>query len=420
MLARNKMAEQLDVRRPGFTLERPFYVDPDYYQLDLEAIWYRSWLFVGHACEIKKRGQWVTAQVGDYSIVVLRDGEGGVRAFHNSCRHRGSRICSAAKGSSVRLVCPYHQWSYGLDGRLMKARRMGDDLDLSLYGLKPVHCEVLCGYIFVCFADQAPDFAPVRALLQPYLARHGLERTKVAAEVSIVEEANWKLVWENNRECYHCAGNHPELCRTFPEAPTVAGVSHSIDDPHIVDLWNRCEAAGLPSRYHLSDDGAYRAVRVPLLGQAVSYTMSGEAAVRQPLGDLGFDGIGALLLFHFPTIWNHVLADQTISFQLAPLGPRQTRLTTRWLVHEDAVEGIDYDLANLTEVWNATNDQDRRITEENQKGILSPAYEPGPYAPDDENGVAQFVEWYGAVMTQFLAVEFDRLRNPAPRLVDVA
>ena len=274
MLTRDKMAEQLSVRRPGFGLERDFYVDAEHYRLDLEAIWYRTWLFVGHASEIKRRGAWMTVQVGDYSVIVLRDGTGSVRAFHNTCRHRGSRICSAAKGHAARLVCPYHQWSYGLDGRLMKARRMGEDLDLSLYALKPVHCEILCGYVFLCLAQDAPDFAPVGALVRPYLAQHGLERMKVAAQTIIVEKANWKLVWENNRECYHCAGNHPELCRTFPEAPAVAGISKAESDPEIMALWQACEAAGLPSRYLLAKDGQYRAVRVPLLGDAVSYTMS--------------------------------------------------------------------------------------------------------------------------------------------------
>lgn len=413
MDARTEMVERLGRRRTGFSLDRAFYTDLDFHQLDMETIFHRTWLFAGHDCELPRRGSYVTLQVGEYPVIVVRGGDGEVRAFHNSCRHRGSRICSAESGTVVRLVCPYHQWSYGLDGRLMRGRKMGEGFDPSLYGLKPVHARKSGGYVFVCLAETAPDFEPFRAALEPYLARHGLAEAKVAFRSTIVEQGNWKLVWENNRECYHCAGNHPELCRTFPEASAVSGVSGAESVPEIVELWGRCEAAGLPSRFRLSSDGQHRLVRVPLIGDAESYTMSGAPAVRRPLADgLAEPRIGALLMFHYPSTWNHVLGDHAVSFQVMPLGPRQTALTTRWLVHKDAVEGVDYDVEDLTRVWTATNDQDRRIVEENQKGINSPAYEPGPYAPEDEGGTAQFVDWYCATMGQGL--------KPAARSLRVA
>ena len=121
---------------------------------------------------------------------------------------------------------------------------------------------------------------PFRAAVEPYLAPHRLREAKVAFQSTIVENGNWKLVWENNRECYHCAANHPELCRTFPEAPTVSGVEGAMNDPLISAHWARCEALGLPSRFEISTDGQYRATRVPLMRDAVSYTMSGKAAVQ--------------------------------------------------------------------------------------------------------------------------------------------
>jgi Rieske 2Fe-2S family protein len=109
--------------------------------------------------------------------------------------------------------------------------------------------------------------------------------------------------------------------------------------------------------------------------EAVSYTMSGKAAVRRPLSDsVSEPNIGSLLLFHYPTTWNHILGDHAISFRVLPLGPMQTQVTTKWLVHRDAVEGVDYTREELTTVWNATNDQDRRIVEENQRGVSSPAF----------------------------------------------
>ncbi len=101
-----------------------------------------------------------------------------------------------------------------------------------------------------------------------------------------------------------------------------------------------------------------------------------------------------MLLFHYPSTWNHLLSDHAVTFRVLPLGPKQTQVTTKWLVHRDAVEGVDYSMDELTAVWIATNDQDRRIVEENQRGVSSPAYEPGPYSPVHEDGVMQFVEWY--------------------------
>jgi Rieske 2Fe-2S family protein len=404
----------LGSRKRGFSLPRPFYTDPGLHRLDLEELFYRDWVFAAHDCELPKRGSWVTLEIGEYSIVVVRSGDSEIRAFHNSCRHRGSRICAAGSGTSARLVCPYHQWAYRLNGELAFARDMGPGFDNGAYGLKPVACESVGGWIFVCLAASPPDLAPFRDMALPYLARHRLAEAKVAHQTRIVEKGNWKLVWENNRECYHCSASHPELCRTFPESPAVTAMEGAEGDPSIVAHWRRCEAAGLPSLFRIADDCQYRLVRMPLIGDAVSFTMSGTPAVSRPLGDTGgLSAIGSLLLFHYPSSWNHVLGDHAVTFRVLPLGPTETELTTRWLVHKEAVEGVDYDLADLTRVWNATNDQDRRIVEENQRGILSPAYEPGPYSPAHEAGVMQFVDWYCELMQRRLGGDLPALRNVA-------
>ena len=402
MDTRARMIDQLNRRRAGFSLPQPFYTDPDFLRLDRETIFHRSWLFAGHDCEIPARGHYFTMQIGDYPIIVLRSDDGEVLAFHNTCRHRGSRVCTAAKGRAARLVCPYHQWSYGLDGRLIRGRHMGEGFDPSPYRLGRVHARSVGGFIFVCVADEAPDFEPFHTLVEPYLAPHRLGEAKVAHEETIVERGNWKLVWENNRECYHCTANHPELCRTFPEAAAIVGAGRAAQHPAIAALWDRCERAGLPFRFEISADGGHRVVRMPLVGEAVSYTMTGAAAVGRSLAEIGEGQIGTLMLYHYPSVWSHILADHAVTFRVLPLGPLETELTTRWLVHKDAVEGVDYSIEDLTRVWRATNDQDRRIVEENQRGIGSPAYQPGPYAPDDEAGVAEFVDWYCATMRQAL------------------
>lgn len=410
----DEMRQRIAARRQGFSLEQPFYTDPDYFTADMQHVWYRDWLFAGHECEIPRPGAFFTLQIGAYPIIVVRDREGQIRAFHNSCRHRGSRVCSATRGTSARLVCPYHQWTYDLDGSLVFARQMGPDFDAGAFGLKPVACEAVAGYVFVCLAGQPVDFAPTRGLIEPYLAPHNLSDAKVAFESTIIEKGNWKLVWENNRECYHCAGNHPELCKTYPEAPGVTGVSGGADDPEIAAHWAHCEQLGLPSAFRMADDGQSRITRMPLLNDAVSYTMSGRAAVKKPLtGAIAGEPIGALLLFHYPSTWNHVLGDHAVTFRVTPLSAEETAVTTKWLVNREAVEGTDYDLEELTHVWIETNDQDRQIVEENAFGIRSPAYEPSPYAVDHESGVDQFVDWYCRMMA-------DRLTEPASPTLKVA
>src|SRR6478752_5707006 len=123
---RTNVLRQLKNRREGFSLEQAFYTSPDYFKLDMEMIYYRDWLFIGHDCEVPRAGNYFTVQIGDYPVVIVRGRDNVIRAFHNSCRHRGSRVCNTERGSSAKLVCPYHQWTYELDGSLLFARQMAE------------------------------------------------------------------------------------------------------------------------------------------------------------------------------------------------------------------------------------------------------------------------------------------------------
>lgn len=400
----SKINEMLTRRRSGYSLEQGFYVDPDVFQADLEMIHYRDWLFAIPACELEKPGSYVTHQVGAYGVILVRGSDGQIRAFHNSCRHRGSVLCKSKKGNNPKLVCPYHQWTYELDGSLLWARDMGPEFDPSQHGLKPVHCREVAGLVYICLADEAPDFDVFADQLRPYLEPHDLGNARIAFESTIIEKGNWKLVWENNRECYHCGGNHPALCRSFPEDPSVTGIGEGgVTPPHLQAHFDRCQAAGLLSEFHLSADGQYRVARMPLKEGAKSYTMDGKPAVARWLGRVPFDDAGTLLKFHYPTTWNHFLPDHALVFRVTPISATETEVSTKWLVHKDAVEGRDYDVSRLTEVWMATNDEDRRVVEDNQQGILSPAYAPGPYSPIQESGVAQFSDWYCETLAARLA-----------------
>ncbi len=395
------LSQHLAQRQPDYSLPQAFYNDPALFKRDMQQIFYQHWLFVAHDVELPTAGDYLTQTIGDYNVIIVRSQDGAIRAFHNTCRHRGSRICQQHQGNSPTLVCPYHQWTYDLTGKLMFAKDMGKNFDTTAHGLLSVHCESLGGNIYICLADTPPDFSAFRQIVEPYLLPHHLRDAKVAYSSTIIEEGNWKLVMENNRECYHCLGSHPELCRTYSDDPDLTGVSGQ-PSATLTNHWSKCEQLGLPSQFYLSEQGDYRVARMPLVGAGESFTMSGKIASDQLMVDVDERQLGTLLLFHYPNTWNHFLSDHAVTFSVMPLDTTRTQVTTKWLVHKDAVEGVDYDLKNLTEVWIATNDQDRILVEQNQLGINSPAYRPGPYSQQHEDGVIQFIDWYCAATEQAL------------------
>jgi stachydrine N-demethylase len=385
----------LSRRQSGHALERAFYTDAEIYAQDLEQVYYKEWLFVAPECELPAVGSFLTYKVGDYQIVVVRGADRVIRAFHNTCRHRGSVICKVAKGKTAKLVCPYHQWTYDLDGALLWARDMGPDFVPKDHGLKTVHCRVLSGLVYVCLADAVPDFDSFADIAAPYLAPHDLGNAKVAFESRIIENGNWKLVWENNRECYHCSANHPSLIRTFPEDPRVSFLGENNIPDFIAEHFAACEAAGLPATYVVPKNGQFRLSRMPLVEGAKSFTMDGSFGVRgKRLGNVQKEDAGVLNKFYYPSTWAYFLPDHCMTFRVTPISPTETELVTCWLVHKDAVEGVDYDIAHLTKVWMDTNTEDRRVVEDNQLGVNSPAYVPGPYSPVHEASVRGFVDWY--------------------------
>ncbi len=273
-------------------------------------------------------------------------------------------------GTAPRLVCLYHQWTYQLDGRLIAARDMGSRFDKSQHGSKPVHCTSVGGYIWICVALVAPDFEPIRKHIEPYFLPHHMHDTKVAFESTIIEHANWKLVWENNRECYHCAVNHPELVAAFREDPAITGVEGAAANPRITSKWAHWESIGLPSKFHIAASGQYRTARMPLVEGTVSFTMAGNAAVRRPLSP-SIQGTGRRHVHHVQ------LPQHLESHHGRPCGAHSACCRS---VHRDPIdhevvggtrtrsEGVDYDVKALTEVWLATNEADRRICQGKPEG----------------------------------------------------
>ena len=398
--ARRDAIRMLIERSANLSLPQAFYNDPFLFRIDMEEVFLKEWLFAGMTCEVPKPGDFMTVQVGQNPVLIVRDRDGEVRAFHNVCRHRGSRICTASKGKVANLTCPYHQWTYDLKGNLIFAgTEMGDGFDKSRYGLHPAHCRTAGGFVYVCLAEgDPPEIEPYLDALAGYMEPYDMDNAKVAVTSTIEERANWKLVIENNRECYHCSGSHPELLRTLLEWDDTT-------DPRATPAFKeQCarqaaewDREGIPHK-HFEYGLRNRIVRMPLKDGTQAMTMDGKAACKKLMGRIRNPAMGSLRILHLPNSWNHMQSDHGIVFQVLPLSAQRTLVTTKWLVHKDAVEGEDYDVERLRHVWDATNRQDRELAEQNQMGINSSAYRPGPYSTTYEFGVINFLNWYGEVM----------------------
>lgn len=376
--------------KPNHSLPQALYNDPEVYAFDLEAIFARHWFQAGLVCELPSPGHWLSILIGASPVIVTRDRDGTIKAFHNSCRHRGAELCPAGSGRNMRLVCPYHQWTYDLSGRLIHAGRMGAGFERDAHGLRPVHVEIVAGVIFVCLADEPPPFAAFRERLEPALAPHRLEDARLACTVTLVEKGNWKLVMENARECYHCATGHPELAFTFPV--TTRGNFEAEGNRRILDFNTRLDRAGLPVGPWEGD--FWQVARFPLNEGMVSMTMDGKHGVKKLMVETEGGDIGSLRFAIEPHAFSHATADMLFTFSANPTAPNETLVTGKWYVHKDAVEGVDYDPQKLIELWDVTNRQDRDLVELNQRGVNSVGYVPGPYSPEGEILVGLFTDWY--------------------------
>lgn len=391
--------------RPGWALPRAFYSDEDVYRADLERIWRVGWLFAGHSCEIPKAGDYFTLEVGADSIAIVRGVDGVIRGFHNVCRHRGSLICTEAAGHTKKLVCPYHQWTYGLDGELVACRGMGDDFDKSQFSLKQVAVHEFEGLIFLSLAENPPDTKQAREVISALARPQGFAKAKVAKAVDYLVNANWKLIWENNRECYHCNVNHPQYIKanfdhynaddTTPriKAQIDAAVRRAEELPSLGGSAATRKDGGMTSFPDVENNIWYSANRTPLADGYVSESMDGKK-VAPLMGDYGEFRCDTLRIRTLPNFWNHSSCDHAVSTRLLPVGPQHTAIRVWWLVAAEAVEGKDYDLAKLMPFWQMTSEQDWEICERQQRGVNSSAYSPGPYSKYKEYNVDGFVRWY--------------------------
>jgi phenylpropionate dioxygenase-like ring-hydroxylating dioxygenase large terminal subunit len=390
---------KLIVNQPdGFSLHQNFYEDPDIYQEEIKRIFMKSWLYVGHISQLPGKGDYFLYELDNESVIIVRDQTDTIRALLNVCRHRGSRVCLEASGHKQLLVCPYHAWTYQLDGSLRGATYTPHDFDKSKYGLKQINVELFQGMIFINFDSNPVPFTPIRDDLQKSLEPYRLDKAKIAHKENYSINANWKLAVENYCECYHCIPAHPE----YSEAH-----GRSIPDEDVADLreevLDKSEMVGLTRdsvcREYLNSDkiGNDRAFdRYPLFNGFLTGSRDGKP-VAPLLGDIkGYDG-GTTDIQIGPVTFYLAYCDHVVVYHFKPLSVDRSDCEITWLVREDAEEGKDYKLDELIWLWDITTLADKRIIEDNQAGVKSRFYQPGPFTMM-EGPQKEFIDWYLEVM----------------------
>jgi glycine betaine catabolism A len=394
MSYQDSISDWLGRNRDGYTLPRGLYVSEEAFAFDTQVMLKSVWLYACTVAHVKNPGDYFVFELGSNSIIIVRGRDGEVRAFWNSCRHRGARICQDQRGRAPRLMCPYHQWTYGLDGALLAARSMAPGFDKKEHGLSPVALENCGGLIFICMSDTPPPIDRVKADIVDQIAIYDLDRMKVAVQDNYIEDANWKLVMENNRECYHCDVGHPELIgvlgtygfgKGLPEDGEGDVVDDQAFDARVEAKRAEWKALGIfRDLIEFPDGWWHRIARLPLANGAVTQSIDGKLACQKLIGPFTAPESSSLSVWTQPNSWHHFCCDHVVSFSLTPVAADKTLLRTSWLVHEDAVEGVDYDPDRLAALWRTTNTQDGYFSSINHLGISTDGYKPGPYAVEEK------------------------------------
>jgi len=399
------LAALLAQRREGHGLPRAFYRDEALYARELARIWHAGWLFAGFAFEIPDAGDFLTLDVAGTPVLLIRGDDGAVRAFHNVCRHRGTQLCRADSGHVRALVCPYHSWTYSRQGELLACHGMHEGIDKTPLGLRPLHAEVCLGFIYVSLAPSPAAFAGLRERFEAAGQPQGFDRARIAKAIEYDVDANWKLVWENNRECYHCITGHPQYIRSnfdiYDEGEASPEIRARIDAA--IARTNRQwdvggdgadhPKGGLATFPDPDSDLWYTCNRTALAEGFATESLAG-GRVSTLMGDYRDADVGVLRMRSMPNLWLHASCDHAVVTRMLPAGPRRTRMKSFWLVDRFAREGADYDLDALLPFWHLTNEQDWEICAWQQKGVDSIGYEPGPLSRRKEYNVDAFIRWY--------------------------
>ncbi len=362
------------------TLPSSAYTAPTSFAREKEAIFVNNWFCSAREDEVAQPGDAIVIDVLGESIILARLKDGSLRAHYNVCRHRGSRLCGSDAKWGLELNgdidrgfirCPYHQWTYGLDGRLITAPHLSrtPGFDAQRFSLYPVGVGLWGGFVFLKLAPVGDDVLPRtlgEADIGPAprrLANYPLDRLRTAQVISYDVEANWKVIAENYNECYHCGGVHPELCEIVPDFRKGGG--QGLD-------WEN----GIPHR-----DGAW----------TYSFTGTTNRKPFETLNDLERVRHKGELIY--PNLMLSMSADHGAAFFLWPLSERQTRVECRFLFDPLEMAADDFAPGDAIGFWDITNCQDWAICERVQLGMMTRVHDQGYYAPmeDDSLDIRRYV-----------------------------
>jgi Rieske 2Fe-2S family protein len=346
------------------TLAQRYFVAPEVFVEEQGRIFSKQWVLVGHQSQIEKAGDYFVSEVapssdagvtglGPESLIIIRDKDDKVRGFYNVCRHRGTRLKEDACGHASLIQCPYHAWTYGLDGRLIGAPHMDEvpGFDKADYSLHAVNLGLWEGFIFVNLADKPIPLEEWFAPLAGKFSHWNLSILRSAKRIEYDVRANWKLIFENYSECYHCPGVHPALSKLTPYDAAENDLS----------------------------EGSFLGGFMPIT-RGRSLTMSGNAC-SLPVGNVKAEDHARVFYYSiFPNMLLSMHPEYVMVHQIWPKSPERTLILCDWFFHPEAFGRENFKPEDAIEFWDMTNQQDWHICELSQKGIGSRAYRPGPYS----------------------------------------
>jgi len=363
------------------SLPSAWYTDPAHHAREIQAIWTRNWIYLCRAETLPEPRSFRTFEVAGQPLLVLRDRDGGLRAFFNTCRHRGSMLCRDASGTLARpmITCPYHQWVYDLTGRLRATGPMRPvpGFDRENYPLLSISLAEWGGFVFVNLDPEAKPFEQSHGAETAQVANWPLGELRVAHSYSKTLNCNWKVFWENFNECLHCPNIHPELCDLVPIYGRA--IMARRDDPD----WETHASDTAP---HLSGT---------LRDGAESWTVDGAAQDILPgLTQEDVDS-GQSYVTVMPSVFIAHHADYVRAVTITPLGPETMELSAEWLFHPETLARPDFDLERVTEFGTLVMEQDGAACETNQAGLRARAFEHGVLM-QEEYEVFLFQDWVRA------------------------
>jgi phenylpropionate dioxygenase-like ring-hydroxylating dioxygenase large terminal subunit len=395
----DSLREAIARQRPGWSLEQQFYTCPEIFDFERRGWLAEQWFILGHCSEVPETGSFIVRSLLGESLLVVRDANRTLRGFYNVCRHRGSRICER-DGRVTSFVCPYHAWSYRLDGTLRTAPAMSEQIDASRLALNRVSIREIGGIILGSLKGDPQSLDALAVEAEPMMRYQGIAQARIAARRSYPTNANWKLVMENFSECYHCVPAHPEYCDVMKHVDVVARMPTAEEAEtwqRAVERWAREDADPDAPGSQWTLDYTFKAKnydisRDPIGGARKTASKDGEPVAPLMGQFTRFDG-GVSSFTLSPFVYIGMANDHAVMFQFLPLACESTDVIITWLVNGSA-GASEVDVERMIWMWDVTTIQDKAIIERNAQGVRSLAYQPGPYSATLERGPAGLVSHY--------------------------